>query len=272
MSAVPAFNDHRPAWVMALADRRYDRTPQLSSAERAALGELSESRTRWPPALAATVARLTEPIDDVLAVVTPHAAWWGRYPARRALVTGMAARTDAFWAWDRDRWLRVVRESDPQIRQIILAVAYLVCGQRDLHLELRGFKARKFAGRVLGETRVDAAIGRVQSHMDGLGHRDGVGAADAHARADGRDAAGRQPAVGGRGRPGGLVRRVALAGAEQRASSRGGAARPDPGRDAAYWPSCRLQTQPSREEWLARSQAGEIDVPAVVAGLDAAVV
>ena len=31
-------------------------------------------------------------------------------------------------------------------------------------------------------------------------------------------------------------------------------------------------TQPSREEWLARSQAGEIDVPDGVAGVDAAVV
>ena len=52
----------------------------------------------------------------------------------------------------------------------MLAVAYLVCGQRDLHLDLRGFKARKFAGRVFDQARVDAAIGRVQAHMDGLGH------------------------------------------------------------------------------------------------------
>ena len=65
---------------------------------------------------------------------------------------------------------RVLRDTDAQIRQLVLAVAYLVCGQRDLHLELRGFKARKFAGRVFDQARVDAAIGRVQAHMDGLGH------------------------------------------------------------------------------------------------------
>ena len=60
--------------------------------------------------------------------------------------------------------------TDAQVRQLVLAVAYLVCEQRDLHLELRGFKARKFAGRVFDQALVDAAVGRVQAHMDGLGH------------------------------------------------------------------------------------------------------
>ena len=262
MSAVPAFNDHHPAWVMALADRRYDRTPQLSAAEQAALGELSGSRTRWPPALAATVARLTEPIDDVLAVVTPHTAWWGRYPARRALVTGMAARTDAFWAWDRDRWLRVVRESDPQIRQLVLAVAYLACGQRDLHLELRGFKARKFAGRVFGADLVDAAIGRVQAHMDGLGHRTVLGRPMVtHALMDVMLLAG-TPLLEDLGARAGLF--VWLRSREMNNARRHGVeqlARTLV--EMGVLSDSPFGTQSSREEWLARSQAGEIDVPAV---------
>ena len=262
MSAVPAFNDHHPAWVMALADRRYDRTPQLSAAEQAALGELSGSRTRWPPALAATVARLTEPIDDVLAVVTPHTAWWGRYPARRALVTGMAARTDAFWAWDRGRWLRVVRESDPQIRQLVLAVAYLACGQRDLHLELRGFKARKFAGRVFGADLVDAAIGRVQAHMDGLGHRTVLGRPMlTHALMDVMLLAG-TPLLEDLGARAGLF--VWLRSREMNNARRHGVeqlARTLV--EMGVLSDSPFGTQSSREEWLARSQAGEIDVPAV---------
>lgn len=70
---------------MPLADRRYDRSPRLSAAERSALAELSGSRTRWPAELAAAVTRLTEPIDDVLAgsrprrrggVATPPVARW----------------------------------------------------------------------------------------------------------------------------------------------------------------------------------------------------
>ena len=74
-------------------------------------------------------------------------------PARAGGGDGREA--SAFWGWDRDRWLTVARRDDPQIRQLVLAVAYLLCGQRDLHLELRGFKARKFAGRVFGQAPVE---------------------------------------------------------------------------------------------------------------------
>ena len=56
----------RPVWVLALSANAYDRPPGLSAAERAAVGELAGQRTRWPPELSAAVARLTEPIDDVL--------------------------------------------------------------------------------------------------------------------------------------------------------------------------------------------------------------
>lgn len=169
MSALPATAKPRPAWVLALSDRRYDRAPLLTECERAAVSELSSSRTRWPTDLSGALVRLTEPIDDVLGVVTPHAAWWGRYPARRALITGMAGGREAFWGWDRHRWVNALRDNDPQIRQIVMAVGYLLCGQRDVHLEFRGFKARKFAGRVFGAEPVDAAIARVARHLDALG-------------------------------------------------------------------------------------------------------
>ena len=56
----------RPVWVLALSDRRYDRRPGFREVERAAVGELAGQRTRWPAELSVAVARLTEPIDDVL--------------------------------------------------------------------------------------------------------------------------------------------------------------------------------------------------------------
>jgi integrase len=262
VSALAAASDGRRGWVLPLADRRYDRSPRLSAAERSALAELSGSRTRWPAELAAAVTRLTEPIDDVLAVVTPQAPWWGRYPARRALVTGMARETDAFWGWDRDRWLRVLAGSDPQIRQIILAVAYLACGQRELHLKLRGFKARKFAGRVFGTGPVDTAVGRVQSHLDGLGHPTVLGRPMlAHALMDVMLLAG-SPLLDDLGARADLF--VWLRSSELNNARRHGVeqlARTLV--EMGVLGELPFQTQPSREEWLARSQAGEIDVPAV---------
>ena len=234
----------------------------MSEAERAAVGELAGQRTRWPPELSAAVARLTEPIDDVLRIVTPQAPWWGRYPARRALVAAMAAEESAFWGWDRDRWLGVLPDTDPQIRQLVLAVAYLVCGQRDLHLELRGFKARKFAGRVFDQALVDAAIGRVQAHMDGLGHPTVLGRPMlTHALMDVMLLAG-SPLLEDLGARADLF--VGLRSRELNNARRHGVeqlARTLV--EMGVLSELPFQTQPSREEWLARSQAGEIDVPAV---------
>ena len=175
----------------------------------------------------------------------------------------MAAEASAFWGWDRDRWLGVLAGGDPQIRQLVLAVAYLVCGQRDLHLELRGFKARKFAGRVFDQARVDAAIGRVQAHMDGLGHRTVLGRPMlTHALMDVMLLAG-SPLLEDLGARAGLVR-VALRSRELNNARRHGVeqlARTLV--EMGVLSELPFRTQPSREEWLARSQAGEMDVPKV---------
>ena len=116
------------------------------------------------------VARLTDPIDDVLRIVTPQAGVVGPRPSPAGAGRRDVRRGQRVLGGDRDRWRGVLAGGDAQIRQLMLAVADPACGQRDLHLDLRGFKARKFAGRVFDQARVDAAIGRVQAHMDGLGH------------------------------------------------------------------------------------------------------
>ena len=153
-------------------------------------------------------------------------------------------------------------ETDPQVRQLVLAVAYLVCEQRDLHLELRGFKARKFAGRVFDQALVDAAVGRVQAHMDGLGHPTVLGRPMlTHALTDVMLLAG-SPLLGDLGARADLF--VTL-----RSRELNGARRHGVEQLARTLVEMRVlgelpcATQPSREEWLARSQAGEINVPAV---------
>lgn len=255
----------RKRWVLALDPNRYVRSPLLSPSERAALLKLHRSPTRWRTELSSAVARLTEPIDDVLAVVTPHTAWWGRYPARRALVAAMAGGSDSFWRWDRDRWLTVLGDSDAQIRQIVMAVAYLLCSQRDLHLEFPGFKAGKFAGRVFGTEPVDQAIGRVAAHLDELGYAARLGRPNMQrALLDTMLLAGSpllediaersEVLVWLRSRDTNNARRY---GVEQLARTLV---------DMEVLGRMPFATQPSREEWLARSQAAEIDVPAVWLG------
>jgi integrase len=260
VSALPAREQRGPAWVLALSGNDYDRSPLLTASERAAVSELSTSRTRWPSDLSAAVARLSQPMDDVLEVVTPQAAWWGRYPTRRALIAGMAAGEQSFWGWDRQAWVRVLGDSDPQIRQIVMAVAYLLCGQRDLHREFRGFKARKFAGRVFGEGAVEETIASIAQHLDGLGAQAQLGRPTLqHALLEWMLLAA-SPLLED------LAECVELL-AWLRSSEINNARRHGVEQlartlvDMGVLDTPPFSTQPSREEWLTRRQAGELGVP-----------
>jgi integrase len=265
MSALPAVEQDATAWVLALSGNDYDRSPWLTASERAAVAQLSRSRTRWPTELGAAVARLTEPMDDVLGVVAPQAAWWGRSPTRRALIAGMAGGEDAFWGWDRARWHRVLGDSDPQIRQVVMAVGYLLCGQRDLHLEFRGFKARKLAGRVFGEGPVDETIASVARHLDALGAQAQLGRPTLQHALVGWMLLAGSPLLGDlaqrtellawlRSREDNNARRYGI---EQLARTL---------LDMGVLDTPLFATHPSREEWLARRQPGELGVPEIWLG------
>jgi hypothetical protein len=157
----------RPVWPLGIA--HYDRRPHLSLGERDALAVLHARRYRPPVDVTARLARLTAPVDDVLGHVAPRAVWWGRSPSRAAVLAGIAGEEMVFWGWDRDQWVRVLRATHPNIRQVVAAVGYLLCDHRDLHHDLPGFKLGLFARRVFGAEPVDAALTRVQSHIDTLG-------------------------------------------------------------------------------------------------------
>lgn len=162
-----------PVWVLALADRVYDRDGELSSAERDALEAFATLRGRGGRVArdtAAELVRLVAPIEDVLAFVAPRAQWWGRVPARSALLHAMHTEQQAFWAWDREDWARVLGRVDADVRQPAMAVAYLLCAQRDLHREFRGFKRNTFVRRVFARPPVEGELARVQDHLDAFGY------------------------------------------------------------------------------------------------------
>jgi integrase len=123
-----------------------------------------------PRQAAAALRRLADPVEDVVAFVTPRAARWARLPMRSALLHATDAEHEAFWGWDRERWVAVLERTDPQVRQLVMAVAYLLCGQRDLHRAFPGFKRGLFAQRVFGAAAVDASLARVQAHLDNFGY------------------------------------------------------------------------------------------------------
>jgi integrase len=246
---------------LGLAETRSDRCPTLSAGEREALSMLERFRYRWPNDVVSTLERLTAPVDDVLTFVAPQAVWWGRSPTRTSLMLAIRREREAFWAWDHDRWLTVLRNTDAQIRQLVMAVAYLLCGQRGLHLGFRGFNARKFASRVFGSEPVEETIASVARHLDALGASVQLGRPTLqHALVDWMLLAASPLLEDLRERPELLVwlrsseiNNARRYGVEQLARTLV---------DMGVLERMPFETQPSREEWLERSQAGEIDVPA----------
>jgi integrase len=155
--------------VPGVGDRVYDRRAVLSASELAALTVLAGHRTRWPNEVREALTRLTVPIDDVLRLVAPGTSW-PRWPARGALMLAMQREREAFWGWDRETWVDVLHRADHNVRQHVMAVAYLLCGWRDLHVEFHGFKCGVLARRVFGAGTVGEQVARVQEHLDGLGY------------------------------------------------------------------------------------------------------
>ena len=62
------------------------------------------------------------------------------------------------------------RPGNVDVRQLVIAVAYSLCGVDDLHWEIRGFKCSLFCRRVFGAAAVRETVGRVQAHLDTLGY------------------------------------------------------------------------------------------------------
>lgn len=247
-------------WTSPLAAASYDRRATLSAEERDALELVARCRYRWPEGAAEALERLTGPIDDVLDFVAPRAVWWGRSPTRGELLLAMRVKRQAFWGWDRERWIAVLSETHSNVRQLVAAVAYLLCEQRDLHREFRGFKAGLFCRRVFGAGAVEQTVGSVQAHLDGLGPAAQLRRPHLqHALYQLMLRSG-SPLLEDLGACGELL--AGLRSAERHNGRRHGVeqlARTLVAMGALE--SSPFGAQPTREEWLARSRAGDHNVP-----------
>ena len=116
----------RPRWTPPLSPAAYDRRVALSQEERRALALIAGRPPRWPAGVAEALARLTAPVNDVLAVAGLKPGSWAGAPTRGELLAAMGRERSAFWAWDRPTWQRTVEIADVNVRQLVIAVAYHV--------------------------------------------------------------------------------------------------------------------------------------------------
>ncbi len=232
----------------------------LSAGEHRALTLLDEHRYRWPSGVADALQRLIAPIDDALDVIESHPNWWGRSTTRSLLMRGARDHELAFWGWDRERWLRILRGANNNYRHAVAAVAYLLCDQRDLHLAFRGWKTRLLTRRVFGRGPVDHALASVQNHLDSLGAAAVLQRPNMQRALYDLMLLASSPLLDDLAAHGELltwlrhreVNNARRHGIEQLARTLV---------EMGEMPRMPFATQPSREEWLDRSQAGAVDVP-----------
>jgi hypothetical protein len=130
-------------WPVEL--ERYDRSPELSTAERQALTYLTTRHTGqsagpWPKPAALALRRLVQPLRDVLAF-TAGDAQAKQHAVRVLLISEMHQRGQAYWGWSDEQWLETVGITAKKFiqrqvttfvthRQPVFAIAYLLGGFR----------------------------------------------------------------------------------------------------------------------------------------------
>jgi site-specific recombinase XerD len=247
-------------WTPLLTPSAYERSAALSVAEREALALLDAHRYKWPAGVGSALERLTRPIDDALDVIASHRQWWGRSPTRSLLLRAVDDHGLMLWGWDRYRWLHTLRGADEDYRQAVAAVAYLLCDQRDLHRSFRGWKTGLLARRVFGQAPVEETVRQVQGYLDGLGASAVLGRPNMQGALHELMLLAGSPLLEDLADCGELL-------AWQRSREQNNARRYGVEQlartlvEMGVLAGMPFHTQPSREEWLKRSQAGEIDVP-----------
>jgi integrase len=247
-------------WTPSISAAGYDRRPSLTPQEQQALRSIEDRPFRWPTGVADALARLIVPIHDVLAVAALKPGDWAGAPTRGELLAAMGRERSAFWAWDHATWQRTVELADVNVRQLVIAVAYQLCAITDLHSGIRGFKCRLFCQRVFGRAAVEAALGRVQSHLDTLGYAAQLRRPNLQRALYELMLAARSPLLEDLAERPELFGEIrdraphnpARSGVEQLARTL---------LDMGVITVLPFPARVTRDEWLARSRAGDLDVP-----------
>ncbi len=177
-------------WHWPIDPARYDRTPELSSKELAALnaldwdvcrlGSVASSRPEW-----ATLERLLRPLDDArLSLFTPDT----RHRQRNALdavgliLYGCRLQQTTFWQWDEATWVEILgadqrsfhqrtfpRKLDAGVRSCMVAIAYLLNCFSAFQL-LGSFNRLALATKVFDPAQVAEAMNRIMTVLQGWGY------------------------------------------------------------------------------------------------------
>ena len=177
-----------PEWRWPLDLESYDRSPDLTPGEQAALARRSRFPSRlgyWTPLFYQELGRLAEPVRDALDYI--HSKGHARTAVQHVITEELLRHKRAFWAWNSEEWRQILGHSRDEClqrkhiighsRNALMGVAYLLCRQLDIG-SLGRFERVTLAFRLFEQDRVDAAVDRVLSILTPWGYsrlaRDGM--------------------------------------------------------------------------------------------------
>ncbi len=182
MSARPAPSTHADwSWPVDPAD--YDRTPELSATEQAALAVVVDKRDRHrrrDAGAMSTIDRLMRPVWDVLAATGTHPTTIKH--VEYVLLREMLTRRRSYWVWAPEEWAVILSDENvaarryrtrpEQYRRRLLSVAYVLCGIGPQQIGHALFvHSRRMASDVFGSHHVEAACELVVGVLGGWDYR-----------------------------------------------------------------------------------------------------
>jgi len=188
-AARPAANVAAEAtWHWPIDVSRYDRSPDLTTAETRALARIGEEVRAWPrlgqqqPAWRA-LGRLVRPLAEARAVVVSESQRQRRCAdaAVAAILRHCAHEGSAYWAWSMTTWIHILGATqrafraahpawvDRQVRHYLIALPYLLGCVTDLR-PLGNYKRVALAEKMFGPARIADLIARVAGVLVGWGY------------------------------------------------------------------------------------------------------
>jgi hypothetical protein len=153
-------------WQPCFPSHAYDCHPALRTREQRALdyfaGQSRRGGRRWTNDVETQLARVLQPIRDVVAYCGSSYIPKGILCFTSILLEEMQSRRTSLWAWTTQEWLEIInRGGAHRYRQLVLATAYLLGGFRNL-TAVPCYWRYDLAARVFGRAPVDSVLERIR--------------------------------------------------------------------------------------------------------------
>jgi integrase len=176
-------------WLQSLYIAQYDRSPELSEAERIELDRVFELPNRQIQTRSRSILhRLLQPLEDTLRRLCAsqrQKVLSDAYDAKRIMLLEMHRRQKTFWDWSIEQWCECVGPTWKAFSQrygrrgrggnggrvLLPTFVYLLCPHLPIDPLFQCIEIVPFAQKILGKEAIDVAVLQLLTVLHGWGYR-----------------------------------------------------------------------------------------------------